>query len=1704
MPRWQVFLLGTIQQFKIQSMARFKFKVLGSGMPENDVPYMCCCLLIQILRRTVERVSTEGLLSAEEGAYIIHHNAHFIAVRFAAGQCEVNFQNRTYTWQSACVRTSHSKLGWWFESGKWYLNPLRVATFRISPCPAGFGEEILDYASSDVFGGGVFPTSGGLMDDYEVAVVHSAMSGAAITEVRPDTEGSFVCKVRAEISLLLNVPFFSIAVLSDTGLIPEQMTWSELGSPRCVSIVTKQLTRHLTEDLFGAIEDGDPEGVRTLLLDGQDPTCMVVESALNIAVVRGHAAIVGVLLRGGAAVNLIPPGVPHAALHHAVIHGSILICQQLLQAKADPSLPDRRGCRPIHYALSGVTTSASAQIAEELLCWGADPMHRDVDDDTGFSMAVPGSLTALCLSSCWNRLAWIDLFQRHIEVIVEYGWAPALACTCASMRKQIPFISRLIGTDALMVEEEGDQFGGSGHHPFLPMCLFGASLVGWTPKLPADLLLLQYLFRHPGSMCPRARERIQVQLAEFYRAMNPYSYTLAKFPTLFWILPVPFEILESRVTWCYKLEVARIFFCLIKDGMSPQLECAMIAFFWPEIQEDPSLLEAVITSRTSLSRRDWIKKQVFALVCLHVLSSPSQHSVFHRRYVALFVALKTCPWSRRPSKAKAAQEKVLGIGVQDKKGGASRFSDFESQTPSTFFDAQEEADPLFLETVKQRIASMEAICCDFKVVLALHPRYWHMLPSPFAVEHDSQWQFEASSMRDKLSQAAAALTVDSHVPSEQCLNRIDKRMRVYIGVLRAFTAQLLRLPKHVVWTVNPCDAEVCKRIWEREMHLLRSRCRNFAVHRELLGNGGWESAGDCSDALGGSAKMQGEATMCKMVWEGEVCHQRQEKKARTSLVSPDHNRRIALNLRALRLEGRLVAPTTSQSRCPNFFCLRDFNLHTLLPLTLQEGFLQRSIMPQKPAAWPCNSPEVLDHLQLLHPHPRDQYLTFQADIHAYFWNGRRASLSATGLIHRFSHAFDPDSTLAQMRGGSNWPRPKYLKSYVPISLWLELQELGYTEDLMAMLSARRRSEVDICHLLRRLIHENPADAKIFLGLAKSDAQIKQQWALAADVGSSQGTWMHASFECLLNGGYVSTHDQEMDLFLSFLRQVEPLGAKVYRTEWTIYASKEDLAGSIDLVLQLPDQRLILVDWKRTQQISTKFNGFGKCMLGCLAALPDATLSHYRLQLNIYRYILEAYYGKQVAMMLVVGCHPDNGTSPFVENVPHLLEETEAVMKRLPFNEVDCAGGVSQTDSNADAMPIPSPWLQLLWHSMCPAISPELTNRVSLQLKIFRKQVRPVLAVLQAYPKLYFTLPWPHQTTHQMANWRFQLSSVCWFLKLLRDKRVRTLERTLFLFHQKVVEVHPFLGDFIVGLRDATSFDEWTRRMASCLLLLKVLSGEGSCRATLQHQKYALHEAKAHMCTPPKSCTMGPCLAMPLKISSFLQEPVDIAFCGAKTSKRTSASSLEPCYISVNNLVHETCRNVSAVSGGACTMGPCLAMPLKISSFLQEPVDIAFCCAKTSKRTSVASSLEPCYISVNHLVHETCRNVSAVSGDVVGGGMNDSQMTPEREEENFLDDLEREVAVEQDCAEVPAAATSCVAINYSQCSVSITVANPSACMSFGSWFNVYSAVALHKSVLKHDFFDCNSGPPYEVLVCLSVGRLRDSGRSKQSRQKLLLK
>ena len=66
------------------------------------------------------------------------------------------------------------------------------------------------------------------------------------------------------------------------------------------------------------------------------------------------------------------------------------------------------------------------------------------------------------------------------------------------------------------------------------------------------------------------------------------------------------------------------------------------------------------------------------------------------------------------------------------------------------------------------------------------------------------------------------------------------------------------------------------------------------------------------------------------------------------------------------------------------------------------------------------------------------------------------------------------------------------------------------------------------------------------------------------------------------------------------------------------------------------------------------------MAAPLDHLPDAQGIKYRLQLNVYRFILEKYYGFVVSSMLVVCLHPDLEV-PFVDEVPHMPTETCEIM-----------------------------------------------------------------------------------------------------------------------------------------------------------------------------------------------------------------------------------------------------------------------------------------------------------------------------------------------------------------------------------------------------------------------------------------------------------
>lgn len=88
--------------------------------------------------------------------------------------------------------------------------------------------------------------------------------------------------------------------------------------------------------------------------------------------------------------------------------------------------------------------------------------------------------------------------------------------------------------------------------------------------------------------------------------------------------------------------------------------------------------------------------------------------------------------------------------------------------------------------------------------------------------------------------------------------------------------------------------------------------------------------------------------------------------------------------------------------------------------------------------------------------------------------------------------------------------------------------------------------------------------------------------------------------------------------------------------------------------------LRLFDWKRTKNLSNKFWNPYKALAPPLEHLPDAAGIKYELQLNVYRYILEKYYGVVVSAMFVVCLHPELA-APFVHEVPRRDAEVGTIM-----------------------------------------------------------------------------------------------------------------------------------------------------------------------------------------------------------------------------------------------------------------------------------------------------------------------------------------------------------------------------------------------------------------------------------------------------------
>lgn len=217
-------------------------------------------------------------------------------------------------------------------------------------------------------------------------------------------------------------------------------------------------------------------------------------------------------------------------------------------------------------------------------------------------------------------------------------------------------------------------------------------------------------------------------------------------------------------------------------------------------------------------------------------------------------------------------------------------------------------------------------------------------------------------------------------------------------------------------------------------------------------------------------------------------------------------------------------------------------------------------------------------------HERDHRITFDPEKHIYHIDDRECFASSTGLVSMFFPKFDAAKVVDQYY--DKWQRTNHPK---------------------------------------------------YGGLSKEE--ILTSWVDEGEESSVLGTRLHEAIESFYKGEepYIEDIEEDYALFTQFQKKYPQLIP--YRIEWRVGTDPDiGVAGSIDMCFTmagLPDDTVIIVDWKRTRKKVESVGFRGRTGLYPLNHLPDTNFYHYSIQLNIYKYILETYYNLKVRSMAFV-------------------------------------------------------------------------------------------------------------------------------------------------------------------------------------------------------------------------------------------------------------------------------------------------------------------------------------------------------------------------------------------------------------------------------------------------------------------------------------
>ncbi len=199
------------------------------------------------------------------------------------------------------------------------------------------------------------------------------------------------------------------------------------------------------------------------------------------------------------------------------------------------------------------------------------------------------------------------------------------------------------------------------------------------------------------------------------------------------------------------------------------------------------------------------------------------------------------------------------------------------------------------------------------------------------------------------------------------------------------------------------------------------------------------------------------------------------------------------------------------------------------------------------------------------------------------------------------------------------------------------------------------------------------------GDAVEAARLREEWDSKGCIASQVGTYLHKQIEDFLNGKrdidtmcdvcYNGCYKQvctqvditrEWTFFKAFHSVV---GYTPFRTEWRVYDTDARMAGTIDLVCACSDGTYEIYDWKRSNKVNPDETNRWSSGINGLEHLTDTSYSHYCLQQNLYRYMLERNYGIRISRMNLVVLHPDYSSYRIVP-VPRMDREVAIILSKI--------------------------------------------------------------------------------------------------------------------------------------------------------------------------------------------------------------------------------------------------------------------------------------------------------------------------------------------------------------------------------------------------------------------------------------------------------